>query len=129
MTYLNKFDEEVDNCPFSTDWDKQRRYVLSIIESYYNQCTFFRYCQTKPSEEEDRIRIIFFELFGCLYVWSECIENGLIESGQLDKVHQYSEEIAFVMYSNIENVSPFAPLAMKLLKDRKLYPTHEELNK
>lgn len=129
MTYLNKFDEDVNNCPFSTDWDKQRRYVLAIIEQYHNQCTFIRYCQTEPSEDGDRKIFIFFELFSCLYVWTECIEKGKIETAQLDKVYQYNEDIAFVMYSNVENVPPVAPFAMKLLKNKKLYLIKDGFNK
>lgn len=124
--YANKFEEAIDNCRYSTDWFKYRTRMLSIIlEDFYDECTFFRTCQTKDNDEEDRIRIIFFELYGTLYVWNECIENGLIESGQLDKVYQYDEDIAFVMYSNVANVPPFAPIAMKLLKAKKLYAIPE----
>lgn len=124
--YSNKFDEAIDNCPYSTDWFEHRTNILSIImEDFYDECTFFRTCQTKDNDQEDRIRIIFFELYGTLYVWSECIKDGLIESGQLDKVYEYNEDIAFVMYSNIANVPPFAPIAMKLLKMKELYVSPE----
>lgn len=130
--YANKFEEAIDNCPYSTDWFEYRSNMLSIIlDDFYDECTFLQTCQTKNSETEDRIRIIFFELYGTLYVWHECIEDGKIESGQLDKVYQYNEDIAFVMYSNIANVPPFAPIAMKLLKAKKLYmiPKMAELDK
>lgn len=101
--------------------------MLSIItEDFYKECTIFRTCQTKDNDKEDRIRIIFFELYGTLYVWNECIENGLIESGQLDKV--IDENIALVMYSNVANTPPFAPIAMRLLKERKLYTIPELAN-
>lgn len=122
--YANKFEEAIDNCLYSTNWAKYRERMLSIIMGFYDECSFFRTCQTKPNEE-DRIRIIFFELYGTLYVWNESIIDGLIESAQLDKVYQYSEDIAFVMYSNVANVPPFAPIAMKWLKEKSLYQIPE----
>lgn len=129
--YDNKFEEAIANCPYSTDWFKYRNNILSIImKEFYHECTFFRVCQTKNSNEKDRILIIFFELYGILYVWNECVKNGCIESGQLDKVYQYSD-IAFVMYSSIANISPFAPVAMRLLKEKKLniVPEFKDLNR
>lgn len=124
--YANRFDEAIDNCPYDTDWFQYRCNMLSIImNDFYDECTFFCTCQTADSETEDRIRIIFFELYGNLYVWSECVVNGLIESGQLDKVYQYNEDVAFVMYCNLANVPPFAPIAMRMLKDKRLYPIPE----
>lgn len=129
IKFENPFDEAIANCPASTDWAEQRNMIMNIILSYYDDMTFFRVAQTKNNDFEDRIRIIFFGLFNCLYVWHEVIENGLLESGQLDKVLNYESNLSIVLYSNITNIKPFAPIANKLLNERMLYPVETNLEK
>lgn len=129
IAFENTFDEEIANCPASTEWAEQRNMIMDIIVKYYDKMTFFRIVQTENNDSVDCIRIIFFELFNCLYVWNEVIENGLLESGQLDKVLNYDCNLAIVLYSNITNIEPFAPIAHRLLNEGRLYSVKNNLDK
>lgn len=62
-------------------------------------------------------------------MWNEVIENGLLESGQLDKVLNYDCNLAIVLYSNITNIEPFAPIAHRLLNEGRLYSVKNNLDK
>lgn len=122
MKYENKFDEIIANRPFSTDWFEERNYVVhQIMDVFYDECTFFRTCQTRNNDNEDRSRVIFFELYGSIYVYFEWIENGLIESAQLEKIKDLENKISLVMYSNIENSPEGAAIMLELLNKRKLF--------
>lgn len=129
ISFENSFDEDIANCPASLNFGEQRNMIMDVIVSYYNQMTFFRVVQTKESDSVDRIRIFFFELFNRIYVWNEVIENELLESGQLDKVLSDDFSVALVLYSNIVNIKPFAPIAYKLLNERVLYRVQTDLEK
>lgn len=58
-------------------------------------------------------------------MYIEHIENGLIESGGLEKIYDLDNEIAFVLYSNVENTRPAVPLVMQMLKHKMLQPISE----
>lgn len=102
---------------------------MDVIVRNYDKMTFFRAVQTEDDDSKDRIRIFFFEIFNRMYVWNEVIENGLLESGQLDKVMRDDFSVALVLYSNIVNIKPFAPIAYKLLNDGMLYHVQTNLEK
>lgn len=129
IIFENPFDEDIANCPASIDFGEQRNSVMNVIVKYYDDMTFFRAVQTENDDSKDRIRIFFFELFNRIYVWNEVIENGLLESGQLDKVLNDDFSLALVLYSNIVNIQPFAPIAYKLLNDGMLYHVQTNLEK
>ena len=126
MKYTNQFEESVANRPYSSDWFKERCYVVKLImDVYYDECTYFQAFQTSIDESQIKFRILFFELFSQLYMYIEHIENGLIESGGLEKIYDLDNEIAFVLYSNVENARPAAPLVMQMLKHKMLQPISE----
>lgn len=129
ITFENSFDEDIANCPASINFGEQRNMIMDVIVRYYDQMTFFRAVQTEDSDSVDRIRIFFFELFNRMYVWNEVIENGLLESGQLDKVLNDDFSVALVLYSNIVNIKPFAPIAYRLVNEGMLYPVQTNLQK
>lgn len=129
ISFENSFDEDIASCPASLNFGEQRNMIMNVIVKYYDQMTFFRAVQTEESDSLDRIRIFFFELFNRMYVWNEVIENGLLESGQLDKVLHEDFSVALVLYSNIVNIKPFAPIAYKLLNDGMLYRVQTDLEK
>ena len=129
ITYENPFDEEIANCPASLNFGEQRNLIMDVIVRNYDKMTFFRAVQTEDDDSKDRIRIFFFEIFNRMYVWNEVIENGLLESGQLDKVMRDDFSVALVLYSNIVNIKPFAPIAYKLLNDGMLYHVQTNLEK
>ena len=122
MKYENKFDEIIANRPFSTDWFEERNYVVhQVMDVFYDECTFFRSCQTTDNDKDDRGRILFFELYGSLYMYFEWIENGLIESGQLEKIMDLENRISLILYSNLENATEGAALNLELLYRKQLY--------
>lgn len=130
MKYENKFDEIIANRPFSTDWFEERNYVVhQIMDVYYDECTFFRTCQTSENDNEDRGRIIFFELYGSIYVYFEWIENGLIESAQLEKIKDLENKISLILYSNLENSPEGAALMLELLYKKQLFHWNIGLDK
>lgn len=129
ITFENSFDEDIANCPTSLNFGEQRNMIMDVIVNYYDKMTFFRVVQTTDNDSVDSIRIFFFELFNCMYVWNEVIENGLLESGQLDKVLNEDFTVALVLYSNIVNIKPFAPIAYKLLNEGMLYHVQTDLEK
>lgn len=126
MKYTNQFEESVANRPYSSDWFKERCYVVELImDVYYDKCTYFKAFQTSIDESRIKCRILFFKLFSQLYMYIEHIENGLIESGGLEKIYDLDNEIAFVLYSNVENTRPAVPLVMQMLKHKMLQPISE----
>lgn len=126
MKYTNQFEESVANRPYSSDWFKERCYVVKLImDVYYDKCSYFQAFQTSLDESRIKYRILFFELFGQLYMYIEHIKDGLIESGGLEKIYDIDNEIAFVLYSNVENARPAAPLVMQMLKHKMLQPISE----
>lgn len=114
---MNKFEEAIENARFSPDFMKQREIIANVLQQFANSkdCQYFKSYRT--SGDKDFIYTVFFKIYGNVYVWSDVYENGLLEGCQLDVL--YSEKLAKVLYSNIENSSPFAPLALDLLKEGK----------
>lgn len=125
MKYTNQFEESVANRPYSTDWFKERCYVVKLIDDYYDECTYFQALQADTDNSQITFRILFFELFNQLYMYVEHIQDGLIESGGLEKIYDLDNDISFVLYSNVENPSPAAPLIMKMLRQKMLRPIEE----
>ncbi len=125
MKYTNQFEEAVVNRPYSSEWFKERCYVVNLIDEYYDKCTYFQAFQTITDDANIKYRVLVFELFGQLYMYVEHISDGLIESGGLERIYDIDNNIAFVIYSNVENAEPAAPLVMQLLKHKILQPISE----
>ena len=64
------------------------------------------------------IRSVVAHLYDNLYVWSDVVINGLLESSQLDSV--YDEYTAHVIYCNISTADPFAPILIKMIKNNEV---------
>lgn len=132
--YANEFEEAVANVPYSTDWFEMRNDVLHIVmDVYYDKMDVFRIFQSTPNDDPDRKRSLIFEIFGQLYMYNEHFENGRIESGQLDRIihlsNDWSDCVAVVLYSNVVNAPPAAPVALKYFKAHGLYELFPHLNK
>lgn len=124
MKYANPFEEAVANRPYFSDWFKERNYVVELIlGEYYERCTYFTALQTEI--EQKKFRVFFFELFGQLYMYIEHLENGLIESGGLEKIYDWDNGIAFILYSNVENAKPATPLIIYMIKQDMFQPINE----
>ena len=132
--FANEFEEAIANVPYSTDWFEMRNNVVRIImDVYYDKMDFFRMFQSTPNEDPDRRRSLVFEVFGQMYMYNEHFENGLIESGQLDKIFHLSDDcnncVAVVLYSNVVNAPPSAPMALKYFKAVGLHAINTQLDK
>lgn len=131
--YANEFERTIANVPYSTDWFEMRNYVVRVImDVYYGQMTYFRMFQSTASDDPNRRRCLVFEIFGEMYMYNEHFENGLIESGQLDRIvhidNNWDNCVAVVLYSNVVNAPPAAPLALKYFKLVGLHEINAQLN-
>jgi len=132
--FANEFEEAIANVPYSTDWFEMRNNVVRVIlDEYYDNMDFFRMFQSTLNDDPDRRRSLVFEVFGQMYMYNEHFENGRIESGQLDKIIHLSDDwsncVAVVLYSNVVNAPPAAPVALKFFKAVGLHELQPHLNK
>lgn len=117
----NKFEERLNNLPYSTDWWKRRNLVLGLISDM--QCEFDNieiYWTSLDENEDHRSRFIFFSFDNNLYIWVDGIINGKIENAQLDKIDLRNRR-GGVLYSNVYNAPPIYELALQALNGNKLY--------
>lgn len=132
--FANEFEEAIADVPYSTDFFEMRNNVVHVImDEYYDKMDFFRMFQSTPNDDPDRTRSLVFEVFGQMYMYNEHFENGLVESGQLDKIIHLSGDwsncVAVVLYSNVVNAPPAAPIALKYYKTIGLHELQPHLNK
>lgn len=131
--YANEFEEAIANMPYSTDWFEMRNTVVRIINNYYEKMSFFRMFQSTVSDDLDRFRCIIFEILGGMYMYNERLENGRIECAQLDKIvfldDDWNNCVAIVLYSNVVNAPPAAPMLLKYFKIVGLQMINSQLNK
>lgn len=89
--------------------------------------------QSTPTDDLDRTRSLVFEIYGVMYMYNEHFENGLIESGQLDRIMHLSDDwqdcAAVVLYSHVANALPCAPMALRFYRANGLYELNAQLNK
>lgn len=113
---MNDFENAIDNCPYSTNWFEMRNNMLSIVGSFIEK----KECEWHHVYEKElgslKFHCIAFYIYDSLYVWTDTIENGLIESSQLDK--PYNDYMAKVLYCNVENSYPFAPMLFKWIDEK-----------
>ncbi|MEE0926792.1 MAG: hypothetical protein UH641_04240 [Bacteroidales bacterium] len=117
----NKFEERLNNLPYSTDWWERRNLVLGLISDM--QCEFDNidiYWTSLDENEDHRSRFIFFSFDNNLYIWVDGIINGKFENAQLDKIDLRNRR-GGVLYSNVYNAPPIYELALQALRDNKLY--------
>lgn len=132
--FANKFEEAIADVPYSTDFFEMRNNVIHIImDVYYEKMDFFRMFQSTRTDEPNRRRSLVFEVYGTMYMYNEHFENGLIESGQLDRIVHLSDDwsncVAVVLYSNVVNAPPSAPMALKYFKAVGFHAINTQLNK
>lgn len=132
--YANEFEEAIANVPYNTEWFEMRNSVLRVImDDYYDDMQLFRMIQSTPNDDPNRKRSLIFEIYGAMYMYNEHFENGLIESGQLDKIISLSDDwekcVSIVLYSNVLNAPPSAPMALKYFKAVGAYEINKQLNK
>lgn len=116
---MNKFEQAIDNCPYSTYWYEMRNYMCHIVESYLqdSDCEWYHIYE-KELDNGTLFRFTVFYIYNSLYVWTDTVIDGKIESSQLDKpVNDY---IATVLYCNVENAHAAAPLLFKMIDNKKV---------
>lgn len=132
--FANEFEDAIADVPYSTDFFEMRNNVVRVImDVYYDKMDFFRMFQSTPTDEPNRQRSLVFEVFGQLYMYNEHFEDGLIESGQLDRIVHLSDDwsncVAVVLYSNVVNAPPAAPIALKYYRMVGMHELNPQLNK
>lgn len=111
MDPLNDFEKDLFSLPFTPDYWKARCNVLNLILYYINIC----HSNYKTYMSDDGNHMAFIcELFGEIYFWLENIENGLVESSQLER--STNRYISKVLYANVPNAPAGAMLVMDLIE-------------
>lgn len=108
---MNKFEEALKDVSYSTDWWEYRCNHAKVVELFTqsNDCEWVQVWERET--EHIKFRCVVFYIYKLLYVWTDTVEDGRVESSQLDRpVNDYS---ATVLYCNVENAPPFAPFLMK----------------
>lgn len=120
-TSEKEFEEAIANVRYSHDWTKMRDDVAEIMTAYIksSHCVWFKRKRTSL-DNQDFCFLIFFKMFDNLYIWSEAVENGLRESAQLEVMYNFTGVVR-VLYSNMENSDPIAPLVIQSFIDNELY--------
>lgn len=113
---MNDFENAIDNCPYSTNWFEMRNNMLNIVGSFIEkkECEWYHVYEKQLGGT--KFHCIVFYIYDFLYVWTDTVVNGLIESSQLDK--PYNDYMADVLYCNIENAPPFAPILFKWIDEK-----------
>lgn len=116
---MNKFEQALQNVPYSTDWYEYRNNHLNVVGQFLQSedCKWYQVWETDNFKDIKFHCIVFF-IYDLLYVWTDTVENGLIEASQLDRpVNDYT---ATVLYSNVENSAPFAPVLFKMIDNEEI---------
>lgn len=111
---MNKFEEALQNVEYSTDWYEYRCNHLAVVGHFLESqdCQWYQVWET-DNFQDVKFHCIIFSIYDSRYVWTDIVENGLIEGSQLDRpLNDYS---ATVLYSNVENAMPFAPVLFKMI--------------
>lgn len=105
---MNDFEKAIENCPYSTDWFEMRNYMAHICESFIQkpECEWYHIYEKELGQT--KFRSIVFYIYNFLYVWTDAVVDGEIESSQLDK--PYNDVEATVLYCNVENGPQFASI-------------------
>lgn len=88
--------------------------MLDIVREYTENSQCVRHVYEKNINNKI-YRFLYFRIYEATYVWGDVMINGLIECSQLDKV--YNDNIATVLYSNIENVPACAPFLFMMIEN------------
>lgn len=115
---MNKFEDAIDNCPYSTDWYEYRCNLAMVVEEYIQKPDCNWYHIYEKDSGDTKFRSIAFYIYESLYVWTDTVVDGKIESSQLDK--PYNDHVAHVMYCNVHGAPPFAPLLFKLIDNNEI---------
>lgn len=108
---MNPFEEAINNCPYSTDFYEMRCDLARICESFIQKSEWHHIYEKEI--KDTKFRSVVFFIYDSLYVWTDTIVDGKLESSQLDK--PYNDIQAEVLYCNVENACPFTPLLFKLI--------------
>lgn len=117
---MNKFEQDINNCPYSTDWYEMRNNMAHIVERYlsHSDCEWYHKYEYEKVDNGMLLHFIAFYIYNSLYVWSDAVINGNLESSQLDKpINDYT---ATVLYSNVENAYPAAPILFKMIDNKEI---------
>lgn len=112
---MNKLEETLQNVEYSTDWYELRNNLLAAIGSFIDS-TDCEWVQVWEKElEKTKLHSIVFLIYGSLYIWTDFVENGLIEGYIFER--PINDNVSTVLYANTENSTPIAPIIFKLIDD------------
>ena len=122
---MSKIIDAVENAAYSMDWFKRRNNVLDAIVPYvYGADCTKRIIGQFNLKDNVIIRSLFFMCEDCLYVWTDIIENGKIESSQLEHIWESAEikkmMMSYMIYRHDTHNKPIGPFMFQYLLDDKL---------
>ena len=94
--------------------------MAHIVESYIQDigCEWYHIYEKELDNGNIILRSVVFYIYGSLYVWSDVMIDGKIESSQLDKpVNDYT---ASVLYCNVQNGPAVAPFLFMLIDNKEI---------
>lgn len=115
---MNEFEKAIANVPYSTDWYEFRCNNLAVVGNFIGSadCKWVQVWET--TETNIKFYCIVFFIYGMLYVWTDTVEDGKIESSQLER--SVNDYMAKVLYCNVENAPPFSPILFKMIDNKEI---------
>lgn len=111
---MNAFESKIDSLPYSFDFNEMRILTFKTLLSFKEQMGYFQ--EFRSIGDDTFHYLIVFEVFGDYYIYSQYIENGKIETYQLEKIIDFDNAIAFVLAANVVNASPGFPFVKQALE-------------
>lgn len=122
--YLNKFEEAVDNLPYSNSWVDMANDILQLIfEVFYDDCPLFQTMQSLPGQNGEYIRTVVFEVYGQIYLYYDLVRDNHMECSQLERIIQIDNDwtnvVSLVLYSSDPTPEPLSQTVLNVYKNTK----------
>ncbi|MBR6018125.1 MAG: hypothetical protein IK073_05845 [Paludibacteraceae bacterium] len=131
--YRNKFEEAIDNVPFSPNFVDVTNSILAIIcDDFYNDCSYFQTMQSVPIKG-GYFRTIVFEVHGEVYIYWDLIKEDRLECSQLERFVELGDNwenvVSLVIYSTDPTAKPLAQTILSIYKRTTIKDWVPSLNK
>lgn len=114
----NKFEELIENVPYSSDFYEMRCEIAVIVEAtmFSDDCKGFNvYDWVHDQKKDTRCRVIIFKVYDKTYLWQDIIVDDKLEGSKLEsfECNGYASK---VIYSTSGSKVPDAMFIIKLIE-------------